>query len=122
VRAARLCVQNAALLFIPAVPSGSAAVANLLSTFCSSCVTCSTADIVLCVDTQLSDVTSFSNEASYVPPSNAVGCVSGRRVLVHGDLGGKDNILVGDSIGHCDKKEVHINMCLILNGYRHTAV
>jgi hypothetical protein len=28
----------------------------------------------------------------------------------------------GDSIGHYEKKEVHVNVCLILNGYRDTAV
>ena len=33
----------------------------------------------------------------------------------------KVNILVRGSIDHCDKK-VHINMCLILNGHRDTAV
>jgi len=32
------------------------------------------------------------------------------------------SILGGDTIGHCEKKKVHENMCLILNGYRDTAV
>jgi len=33
------------------------------------------------------------------------------------DSGGEKSILGGDSIGHCEKK-----VCLILNGYRDTAV
>jgi len=33
-----------------------------------------------------------------------------------GDLGRKINILRGDSMGHCEKREVHMNMCLIMNG------
>ena len=37
------------------------------------------------------------------------------------DPGRKTTILGGDNIGHCEKK-VHINMCLILNVYPHTAV
>jgi hypothetical protein len=36
---------------------------------------------------------------------------------IQGDSGGKASILGGDSIGHCEKKKVHMNMCLILNGY-----
>jgi hypothetical protein len=31
-------------------------------------------------------------------------------------------MLVGDSTGHCKKTEVHMNKCLILNGYRDSAV
>jgi hypothetical protein len=31
------------------------------------------------------------------------------------------NIFGGDGIGHCEKKG-HVNMCLILNGYRGGAV
>jgi hypothetical protein len=37
------------------------------------------------------------------------------------DSEGKANIFGGDTINHCDKK-VHINVCLIVNGYRDTAV
>ena len=33
------------------------------------------------------------------------------------DSGGKVSILGGDSIGHCEKKKVHVNIRLILNGY-----
>jgi hypothetical protein len=40
----------------------------------------------------------------------------GEQLRIQGDLGGKVNILVGDSTGHCEKK-VHMNMCQILNGY-----
>jgi hypothetical protein len=40
---------------------------------------------------------------------------------IQGDSGGKVTILGGDSIGHCEKK-VHMNMCLLLNGYRDRAV
>jgi hypothetical protein len=40
--------------------------------------------------------------------------------LTQGDSGGEVNISVGDSNGHCEKK-VHMNMCLILNGYRDRA-
>jgi len=36
---------------------------------------------------------------------------------IQGDSAGKINILGGDSTGHCEIK-VHINMFLILNGYR----
>ena len=32
------------------------------------------------------------------------------------------NILGGDSIGQCEEKNVHMNMCLILNGYPDRAV
>jgi hypothetical protein len=37
---------------------------------------------------------------------------------IQGDSGGKVNILGGVSIGHCEKKNVHMNMCLTLNVYR----
>ena len=41
---------------------------------------------------------------------------------IQGDSGGKTNILEGDCIGHCEKKkEVHMNKCLMLNGYRDKA-
>jgi hypothetical protein len=45
------------------------------------------------------------------------------RVLmqIQGDLGERVSILVGDSIGHCERK-VHMNMCLILCSYRDRAV
>jgi hypothetical protein len=39
-----------------------------------------------------------------------------------GDLGGKVYILGGDSIGHCDKKKVYMNLCLIVNCYWDKAV
>jgi hypothetical protein len=42
-------------------------------------------------------------------------------VKIQDDSEGKFNILRGDSIGHCEKK-VHMNMCVILNGYRDRAV
>jgi len=41
---------------------------------------------------------------------------------MQGDTGGNADILEGDSIGHCVIKKVHTNMCLIVNGYRDTAV
>ena len=41
---------------------------------------------------------------------------------IQGDSGGKVYILGGDSIGHCEKKKVYLNMCLILNCYRDRAV
>jgi hypothetical protein len=42
---------------------------------------------------------------------------------IDGDSGGKVSIFVGDNIGHFEKKkDVHMNMCLILNGYRDRAV
>jgi hypothetical protein len=41
--------------------------------------------------------------------------------FIQGDSGGKVNVLGDDSVGNCDKK-VHVNMCLILNGYRDRAV
>jgi hypothetical protein len=40
---------------------------------------------------------------------------------IQGDSGGKVNVLGGDSTGHCEVK-VHINMFVILNGYRVRAV
>ena len=42
-------------------------------------------------------------------------------LYIQGDSGGKISIVGGDNIGHCEKN-VHMNMCLILNGYRDTAV
>jgi len=42
-------------------------------------------------------------------------------VKIQGDSGEQVNILRGDSIGHFEKKKVHVNMCLILNGYRDRA-
>jgi len=39
-------------------------------------------------------------------------------VELQGDSGGKVNILGGDSVGNCEKKDVHMIMCLILIGYR----
>ena len=41
--------------------------------------------------------------------------------VIPGDSGGKVNILGGNSIGHCEKN-VHMNMCLIPNGYRNRTV
>jgi len=32
-----------------------------------------------------------------------------------GDLRKKINILRGDSLGHCEKRAVHMSMCLIMN-------
>jgi len=31
--------------------------------------------------------------------------------------GEKVNVFEGDYIGHCEENKVHMNMCLILNGY-----
>ena len=42
-------------------------------------------------------------------------------LYIQGDSGGKVSIVGGDNIGHCEKN-VHMNMCLIVNGYRDTAV
>jgi len=36
--------------------------------------------------------------------------------VMQGDLGRKINIMRRDSMGHCEKREVHMNMCLIMNG------
>jgi hypothetical protein len=41
---------------------------------------------------------------------------------IQGDSGGKVNILEGDNISHCEKEKVHMNMCVIPNGYRDRAV
>ena len=41
---------------------------------------------------------------------------------IQGNSGEKFNILGGDSIGHCEKKKVHMNTCLIPNGYPDRAV
>jgi hypothetical protein len=38
-------------------------------------------------------------------------------IYIQGDLGGSINILGVDSTGYCEKN-VHMNMYLILNGYR----
>jgi len=38
------------------------------------------------------------------------------------DSEGEVNILGDDIIGHSEEKRIHINMCLILNGYLYTAV
>ena len=43
------------------------------------------------------------------------------RLTIHGDPGGKVNILGGVSIGHCEEN-VRVNMCLILKGYGDRAV
>jgi hypothetical protein len=42
--------------------------------------------------------------------------------VIQGDSAGKINILRGDNIGHCEKKSLHMNMCLILNCFRDTSV
>jgi hypothetical protein len=42
-------------------------------------------------------------------------------MIIHGDSGGKVNILGGDSTVYCETK-VHMNMCLNLNGYWDRAV
>jgi hypothetical protein len=38
------------------------------------------------------------------------------------DPGGKIIVLGGDIIGHCEEEKVHMNLCLILNGYRDKAL
>ena len=43
------------------------------------------------------------------------------RLGIQGDSEGKVNILGGDCIGHCEKK-VHRDTCIIVSGYRDTAV
>jgi hypothetical protein len=43
-----------------------------------------------------------------------------KRLQIQGDSAGKDNILVTDSIGSCEK-EVYMKMCLILSAYRSIA-
>jgi len=40
---------------------------------------------------------------------------------IQGDLGKKVYILGGDNTGH-DEKELHMNTCLILNGYQNIAL
>jgi len=40
---------------------------------------------------------------------------------MQGDPGGKASILGGDIVGYCEKK-VHMNICLVLYGYRDRAV
>jgi hypothetical protein len=42
--------------------------------------------------------------------------------LIYTVIQGKVSIFGGDSIAHCDKKNVYMNMCLILNGYRNRDV
>ena len=37
--------------------------------------------------------------------------------FIQGDSGGNINILVGDSVGPCEKS-VYLKVCVILNGYR----
>ena len=39
-------------------------------------------------------------------------------LITQADSGRKTNILEYYSINYCEKKKVHINMCLILNGYQ----
>jgi hypothetical protein len=36
---------------------------------------------------------------------------------IQGDPGGNIKYLGSDIIGHCERKNVSMNMCLILNGY-----
>jgi hypothetical protein len=36
---------------------------------------------------------------------------------IQGDARGKTNIMGRDSIDYCEKNEVRMNTCLILNGY-----
>jgi hypothetical protein len=40
---------------------------------------------------------------------------------IQGDSGGKVNNMEGDRIGDCETKN-HMDMCLILNGYRSRAL
>jgi hypothetical protein len=46
-----------------------------------------------------------------------VECLSNLHGFIQGDSGRKVNILRDDIINHCEKK-VHMNMRLILSGYR----
>jgi hypothetical protein len=39
-----------------------------------------------------------------------------------GDSGGKDSVLAGDSIGHCEEKKLCGHVFIFLNVYRVTAV
>jgi hypothetical protein len=43
-------------------------------------------------------------------------------LITQTDSGGKVNILEDYSISHCEKNKVHMNMCLILNGYQERIV
>ena len=43
------------------------------------------------------------------------------KFVIQGDSGGKVIIVAGGSIGHCEKI-IHMNMCVIVNGYRKRAV
>jgi hypothetical protein len=38
--------------------------------------------------------------------------------LVQGDSREKISVLAGDSIDHCEKKKVNMNVCIIVSGYR----
>ena len=49
--------------------------------------------------------------------SNVMSCSP-----IQGDSRGKTNISGRNIIDHCEKNEVHINTCLILNSYPDTAV
>jgi hypothetical protein len=39
-------------------------------------------------------------------------------LITQADSGGKINIPEDYSISHCEKKKVHMNMCIILNVYQ----
>ena len=43
-------------------------------------------------------------------------------LITQADSGGKINILEEYIINHCKKKKVHMNMCLIQNGYKDRTV
>ena len=54
---------------------------------------------------------------------SAVGFVfTTEQVKIQCDSGGQVYNLGGDSVGHCERKKVYMNMCLVLNGYRDRAV
>ena len=61
-------------------------------------------------------------------PHNWLICISNQNagyiqnILVQDDLGERIYIVGNYSIGHSEGKKGHINMCLILNCYRDTAV
>jgi len=43
-------------------------------------------------------------------------------LITQANSGGKVNILEEYSISHCERKKVHMNKCLILNGYHNRTV
>jgi hypothetical protein len=57
----------------------------------------------------------------FIPSPVLVASYHGQGKVIQGDSERKVNILGGDSISHC-VKNVHMNICLILSGYRDTVV